>query len=183
MLGIGIDSGGSRTNFAILQEGARDALTKSETGASISTARSQDAIAHVGDWIVDMVDKQQDDDICVWIGAAGFSASTSHAIGNRLAPSMRRLGQLMEEQGRHCEVFIANDAVAILKAPPLNGTGLVAVVGTGSVVIGTHPSYADGVIKRGGYEWLATDEGAGDWMTIQSIRYILKDILARGPKE
>lgn len=183
MLGIGIDSGGSRTNYAVMRAGDEDALTKSETGASISTARSQDTIGHVGEWIVDMVDLQADDEICVWIGAAGFSASTSRTIQERLAPSMRRLAHSMEEQGRHCEVYIANDAVAMLKAPPLLGAGVVAVVGTGSVVIGTHPRYEAGVVKRGGYEWLASDEGAGVWMTIQAIRLILKDIETRGPRE
>lgn len=77
-------------------------------------------------------------------------------------------------------MFIANDAVSILKAPPLLGRGVAAIVGTGSVVMGVHPECTTGVVKRGGCEWLVSDQGSGVWMTLQSIRLLLQDIQRQG---
>lgn len=183
MLGIGITSGGTRTNYALSRgEGALE-VSRNETGSSIADARSRETVAQVGEWVADIVSSQDDDEICVWVGAAGFSASTARGIQERLAPAMRSLAKEMEESDRHCEVFLCNDAVALLKAPPLLGSGVVGIVGTGSVVLGAHPSCQDGVVKRGGYEWLTSDEGAGVWMTLQSIRLLLTDIEARGPRD
>lgn len=183
MLGIGVTSGGTRTNYALTRgEGALE-VSRNETGASIADARSRESIAQVGEWIADVVTSQDDDELCVWIGAAGFSASTARGIAERLGPSMRALGRHMEDTDRQCEVFISNDAVALLKAPPLLGAGVVAIVGTGSVVMGAHPACPEGVVKRGGYEWLVSDEGSGVWMTLESIRLVLADIEARGPQD
>lgn len=63
------------------------------------------------------------------------------------------------------------------------GSGVAAIVGTGSVVLGFHPKCSDGVIKRGGFEWLVSDEGAAVWMTLECIRRLLRDIQERGSRE
>lgn len=147
-----------------------------------SRTRGAESVAQAGEWIADVVASQDDDDeICVWIGVAGFSGATARGISERLGPSMRALGKQMEETDRQCEIFISNDAVALLKAPPLMGASVVAIVGTGSVVMGAHSACPDGVVKRGGYEWLVSDEGSGVWMTLESIRLLLSDIEARSP--
>lgn len=181
MLGIGVTSGGTRTNYALTRGDGALEVSRNETGASIADARGREGVALVGEWIADVVPSQDDDEMCVWIGAAGFSAATAREIAERLSPSMRLLANRLEEADKQCEVFICNDAVALLKAPPLLGSGVVAIVGTGSVVMGAHPSCADGVVQRGGYEWLVSDEGSGVWMTLESIRLLLADIEARGP--
>lgn len=183
MLGIGFDSGGSRTSYDLhSDEGPLD-VSGNEIGASISNSRDVGSTQRAITWMIEVIRAQDDPDICAWIGAAGFSASTASSIVQQFSEPMRELGTWMEEQDRHCEVFLANDAVAILKAPPLLGTGVVAVIGTGSVVMGAHPMCTDGVIKRGGYEWLISDEGAGVWITIQCARLLLADIQMRGPRE
>jgi N-acetylglucosamine kinase-like BadF-type ATPase len=183
MLGIGFDSGGSRTSYALNRGEGPVHVSGNEAGASIANARDAGSVRRSIDWIVEVIRAQDDPEICVWIGAAGFSASTANSIAEQFAEPMKALGQWMEEQNRHCEVFIANDAVSILKSPPLLGAGIVAIVGTGSVVMGTHPSCPDGVVKRGGYEWLVSDEGSGVWMTLQCTRLLLHDIETRGPSE
>lgn len=183
MLGIGIDSGGSRTSYACDQGEGAIQVSGNETGASIADARDAGAMRAAIEWIIDVVQSQSDPEICVWIGAAGFSASTAHSIVGQFAEPMRDLGGWMEDQDRHCEVFIANDAVSLLKSPPLLGSGVVAIVGTGSVVMGAHPQCPDGVVKRGGYEWLVSDEGSGVWMTLQCIRLLLRDIQERGAQD
>lgn len=180
MLGIGIDSGGTRTTFAVDNGSGPVVDMDSECGASISDARNTESVRLAFEWIADIVEEQDDDEICVWVGAAGFDASTAKSIKELAARPLAVLAERTEEQGRHVDLFIANDAVSLLKAPPLNGSGVVAIVGTGSVVMGAHPGYPEGVVKRGGYEWIANDEGAGVWMTIRAIKLILLDIQQRG---
>ena len=183
MLGIGIDSGGSRTSYACDQGEGAIHVSGNEAGASIADARDTGAIRTAIEWIVDVIRSQDDPEICAWIGAAGFSASTAHSITEQFSRPMRELGDWMEEEDRHCDVFIANDGVSLLKSPPLLGAGVVAIVGTGSVVMGSHPSCPDGVVQRGGYEWLVSDEGSGVWMTLQCIRLLLRDIQERGAQD
>jgi N-acetylglucosamine kinase-like BadF-type ATPase len=128
--------------------------------------------------MLDKVAAEDDEDVIVWIGAAGFSAATAGTIQERFSEPLRQFREGLN--GRQCEIFIANDAVSILQSPPLFGCGVAAIVGTGSVVLGAHPKCKSGVVKRGGSEWLVSDEGAGVWMTLQCIRELLRDIQARG---
>lgn len=183
MLGIGFDSGGSRTSYSFASEDEIVEASGNEAGSSIADARDPESLAAAVDWIMDVIEDQTADEICVWISAAGFSAATARAIKGRFDPRIRVLNRQCEREDRSVEIFIANDAVSLLKAPPLNGAGLAAIVGTGSVVMGAHPACPEGVIKRGGYEWLVSDEGAGVWMTLQSIRLILRDIQDRGARD
>ena len=182
MLGIGIDSGGTRTTYAVDDGSGPQVHSDNESGASIADSRNAESTRLAFEWIVDVVDEADDDEVCVWIGAAGFDASTARAITDLAARPMAQLAEKAEAAGRHVEVFIANDAVSLLKAPPLNGSGIVAIVGTGSVVMGAHPSYPFGVVKRGGNEWVASDEGSGVWMTVKAITLLLEDIESRGPQ-
>lgn len=183
MVGIGFDSGGSRTTYSIDRGDGPVVESGNETSASLADARGSASVQAAVRWIVEVIHDQQDDEIVAWIGAAGFSAATSRAIQEQFAVELHELSAKLEEEERHCEVIVANDAVSILKAPPLGGAGVVGIVGTGSVVLGAHPSCPVGIIKRGGWEWLASDEGAGVWMTLQCIRLLLHDIQARGPLE
>lgn len=183
MLGIGFDSGGNQTSFSLNRGEGAISVSGNEAGASIADARDDVSVKLAIEWMVSVIAAQPDEDICVWIGAAGFSAATAHAIANRFAGPLQELRAQLDDEDRSCEIFIANDAVSILKAPPLLGNGVVAIVDTGSVVMGVHPRFPDGVVKRGGFEWLVSDEGSGVWMTLQSIRLLLRDIQERGPQD
>lgn len=183
MLGIGFDSGGTHTSYALNRGEGGVPSKANEAGDSISSARGERARASAVEWIVDVIARQQDEHICAWIGAAGFSASTARAVVDLFEAPLKRLVARLEEENRHCEIFLCNDAIAILKAPPLLGAGVAAVVGTGSVVLGTHPKFPGGVAKRGGYEWVVSDEGSGVWMTLECIRLLLADIHTRGPQD
>jgi N-acetylglucosamine kinase-like BadF-type ATPase len=176
MIGIGFGSGGSHTTYAV-ERGAGESLpVANEYGESIADARSPNSTASAIRWMVNVINSQPDDEICVWIGAAGFSGSSAPRIMEAFRPHLAELSPA----GRSIEVYVANDAVSLLKAPPLNGAGVVAVVGTGSVVMGSHPRCLEGVVRRGGFEWLVSDEGSGVWMTLEAIRLLLRDIQARG---
>lgn len=183
MLGIGFDSGGSRTSYSLASDGEAPEVSDNEAGYSIADARDPESLTSAIDWIMDVIEDQIVDEVCVWIAAAGFSAATARTIKSRFEPRIRALSRQCEREDRNIVIFIANDAVSLLKAPPLQGTGVAAIVGTGSVVVGAHPACPEGVVKRGGYEWLVSDEGAGVWMTLQSIRLILRDIQDRGIRD
>lgn len=173
MIGLGFDSGGTHTTYAVADGTRVDWPDGNECRDSISSARGDESTKEAIDWIHRKIKQRQDDDLCVWIGAAGFSGANASAFRELFAP----LVQDVQDSGRRCEVFLANDAVSILKAPPLLGNGVAAIVGTGSVVLGAHPR-SQGVVKRGGCEWLVSDEGSGVWMTLECIKRLLRDVQA-----
>lgn len=176
MLGIGFDSGGSHTTYALNRGDGPVRTESNECSDSIADARGSRSTRAAINWIMRVIQSQPDDDICAWIGAAGFSGASSTAIHDAFEPFIAEL----QEEGRNIEILIANDAVSLLKAPPLNGKGVAAIVGTGSVVMGTHPMCPTGIVQRGGFEWLVSDEGAGVWMTLECIRLVIKDIQTLG---
>lgn len=179
MIGIGIDSGGTHTTCAVkyADDSLKAAIT--ESSSTLSDARSAISMRRAAEWIVSRILDltQPGDECCVWIGAAAGVMATSTSLFERAfeVPLLKLSGRNVD-----CEIFIANDAISILKAPPLLGCGIVAIVGTGSIVVGAHPACPDGVIRRGGYEWPVGDHGAGIWMTFESIRLVLEDIQQRG---
>jgi N-acetylglucosamine kinase-like BadF-type ATPase len=176
MLGIGFGSGGSRTTIAIDRGEGPITPEGNECGESISDARSDQSRIAAMEWISQRIRAQEERELCAWIGAVGFSGASVATVQEEFRP----LVQALERNGRSVDLFIANDAVSLLKAPPMNGTGIIAVVGTGSVVMGTHPDCLEGVIRRGGFEWLVSDEGSGVWMTLESVRVILDEIREGG---
>ena len=183
MLAIGFDSGGTRTSYAITRGDGVFESNGAEAGSSISDARDALAIQLAVDWIVDVIEEHDDEEISVWIGAAGFSGATASAIRGFFSHRIAKLAEECDRRNRSVDILIANDGVSLLKAPPLNGSGIVAIVGTGSVVMGTHNLCDEGVIKRGGNDWVVSDEGSGVWMTITAIRLIMKDIQTLGPRD
>lgn len=180
MVGVGFDSGGTRTSYAIDRGAGSERQIGTESAVSLANARGEASMRAAVEWMMRIIQDQDDEEVIAWIGAAGFSASTAESIKGHFAEPLRALEAAMETSGRHCEVFIANDAVSILKAPPQLGVGVAAIVGTGSVVLGFHPACTEGIVKRGGFEWLVSDEGAGVWMTLECARRLLHDIQDRG---
>lgn len=179
LIGIGIDSGGTHTTCAVKYADDSRIAAMMESSSTLSDARSAISMRRAAEWIVSRISDltQPGDECCVWIGAAAGIMATSTSIFEKAfeVPLIQLSGKNID-----CEIFIANDAVSILKSPPLLGQGIVAIIGTGSIVVGAHPACADGIIRRSGYEWPVGDQGAGIWMTFESIRMVLEDIQARG---
>lgn len=179
MIAIGFDSGGTHTTYALEHGQGAVWPDGNECADSISNARSDASTRTAIRWIMNVIAQQKAEEICAWIGAAGFyggNAAKYRALFDQFLVDFR-------ETGKNCDIFMANDAVSLLKAPPLFGVGVVAIVGTGSVVLGAHPSCPEGIIKRGGHEWLVSDEGAGVWMTLQCVRMLLQDVQSAGPRD
>ena len=154
LVGIGIDSGGTHTTFAVKRGDDSKPAAMAESSSTLSDARSAMSMRRAAEWMVSRVADQvrPGDECCVWIGAAaGIAATTTSVFEQAFEVPLHQLA------GRNidCEIFIANDAASILKSPPLHGQGIVAIVGTGSIVVGAHPACPDGIIRRGGYDgWL-----------------------------
>jgi N-acetylglucosamine kinase-like BadF-type ATPase len=181
VIGLGFDSGGSRTTFAIDRGDGPERPPGSEIAVSLSDARGEASIEATIDWIATVIADYSDDaEVVAWIGAAGFAASTAPVLTRQFSEQLRHVRSAAESSGGNLEIFIANDGVSILKAPPLLGSGVAAIVGTGSAVLGAHPACSSGVIKRGGFEWLVSDEGSGVWMALECARRVLRDIQQRG---
>ena len=179
MIGIGFDSGGTHTTFAYDTGQGPVWPNGNECSDSISNARGEKSMKAAADWIAKRILREDDDEICAWIGAAGFSGASAASFRALFEPAVHQI----RKSGKRCALLIANDAVSILKAPPLYGKGVAAIIGTGSVVLGAHPRRTEGVVKRGGAEWLVSDEGSGVWMTLQCIKLLLADIYVQGSQD
>src|SRR3954452_15403327 len=107
MLGIGFDSGGSRTTYSLNRGGEVVRSESSECADSIADARGSRSMRAATAWIAQVLESQSDEDVCAWIGAAGFSGSSAHAITEAFESVVPRL----RDTGKNIEVFIANDAV------------------------------------------------------------------------
>jgi N-acetylglucosamine kinase-like BadF-type ATPase len=179
LIGVGIDSGGTHTTFAVKYSDDAQKTAMMESSSTLADSRSAMSMRRAAEWIVSRILDltQPGDECCVWIGAAAgiMSTSTSALEQTFEVPLLQLSGRNID-----CEIFIANDAVSILKSPPLHGQGIVAIIGTGSMVVGAHPACPDGIIRRSGYEWPVGDQGAGVWMTFEPIRMVLEDIRMRG---
>ena len=179
LIGFGIDSGGTHTTCAVKYADDAQKTAMMESSSTLADSRSAMSMRRTAEWIISRILDltQPGDECCVWIGAAaGIMSTSTGAFEQAFEVPLLQLSQ----RNIDCEIFVANDAVSILKSPPLHGQGIVAIVGTGSIVVGAHPTCPDGIIRRSGYEWPVGDHGAGIWMTFESIRMVLEDIQMRG---
>lgn len=100
------------------------------------------------------------DRISVWLSAPGYARSTAPMYEAEIASAAKTEGVT----GVAC---IANDATTLLLAPPLNGDGVIAIIGTGSVAIAAH---GGDTRKYCGDEWVASDLGSGFELALLGIR-------------
>jgi N-acetylglucosamine kinase-like BadF-type ATPase len=178
LVGIGVHSGGTNTTCALVHGDAANPEIVGETSNSISDVRGRNAIRATAEWIARVVlaHTQEHDEICVWIGAAAsFPGVAAESVVEEFEASLKDLKALRPD----CEVYIANDAVSLLKAPPTLGKGVAAIVGTGSIALGNHPAY-DHVVRCGGHQFPVGDQGAGVWMTVEAVRLLIDEIESLG---
>src|SRR5207249_12088884 len=111
MLGIGFDSGGTHTSVVLDRGRGPEMAQSNESGVSISNARGHRTLSAAAEWITDVISQHLDDDICAWIGAAGFSASTANTIAEAFAAPMNQLRQQLQQHNDRRDLFLWNDAV------------------------------------------------------------------------
>lgn len=64
-------------------------------------------------------------------------------------------------------LYLANDATTLMLLPPRGGSGVVTIIGTGSVVLAAHNGRAR---KFSGDEWVVSDVGAGIQLGLRGLR-------------
>lgn len=123
LIGIGIDSGGTHTTFAVKYADDAQKAAMMESSSTIADSRSAMSMRRAAEWIVSRIldFTRPGDECCAWIGAAAGIMSTSVSAFEQAfeVPLLQLSGKNID-----CEIFIANDAVSILKSPPLYGNAV-----------------------------------------------------------
>ena len=128
----------------------------------VGTPQAAERVAELVDSLLLGFGGQKADCRCVVVGAAGIDS-----------PRDRETVQgLYDNLGFRCPVFCMNDGSVALYAAT-KGIGLVAISGTGSIVVGRN---ARGRITRsGGYSTtIMGDEGSGRWISLMALNHMSK---------
>lgn len=172
---VGVDSGGTRTNVAIVAEGddgTRSATYESESSLSgglapeLITKTLMEILAPLRIRLEDL--SAESLPMYVWIGAAGFSPWTRDDFILAMEEVPPHIGgDTVDTMG------CGNDAVSVLLGSRTDG---IVIAGTGSSVI---VRARTGVLHQaGGHEWVASDYGSGFWIGLNAIRAAYKDYSA-----
>ena len=159
-----VDSGGGSTRLAIRESQAQE-LTRIGSLPSLNPASSDDPAES---WIVllgAIADYCRDGEL----GQTMFGCIASSSVSpETVFDDEQRLRLAASTVGLTGRVRLVNDAVSLLLAPPLNGVGTVAVVGTGTVF---WRSTAAGEIRRAsGLEYAVSDEGGAFFIGQEALR-------------
>ena len=157
----GIDGGGTRTRAALVDEsGALLGLV--EAGGSNLQLVGMDGLERVledlwsrlGTGILPLRS------LCLGLAGAGRKPEQEEAAG------------LVRRRGWAAQVRVMSDAEAALEGAYGGGPGVVAIAGTGSIVMGTNRRGER--VRAGGWGPLLGDEGSGYAMALEALRAVLR---------
>lgn len=169
---VGIDSGGTRTNVAVVIEGdggTRSATYESEhslSGALAPSLVSKTLMQILAPLQIRMEELSVDTlPTYVWISAAGYGLWTRDDY-------MLAMEEVLQHIGGDAIAIMGcgNDAVSVLLGSRADG---IVIAGTGSSVI---VRGRDGKLLQAGENgWVASDYGSGFWIGLQAIRSAYHD--------
>lgn len=172
---IGIDGGGSRTR-GVLYHGSKE-LAQAETG----TAR----VGSVG--VVESCERLLNliNELCAGAGIAPqeIDAVTIGLAGVWLREEQVRSQQLLQLFARERKIefdylTVTSDAAIALEGAFGGGSGIVLIVGTGTIAVG---KTTDGEIVRcGGWGIELSDEGSGAWIGREALTAVAHAFDGRG---
>jgi len=168
---FGVDAGGSKTTIlAELHDGNARALElPSINPAAVGHDAAATTLAELFHHLSSLSARRP---VVGWIGSASLTADSLQQVGT----VMRSAAEAAHVTGR---VTVTEDGTTLLLAPPLDGVGLVSVVGTGTITLGRS---GDGhVVQCGGYEYLVDDEGSGFDLGLHGLRAAGRAYDGRGP--
>ena len=150
---VGVESGGSRTWGSYGAPGNEKHLVGLLNDPTLGGTKSPEEIRNAMDLLFSVIRAAPalTDEVCLWFSAAGYANSSA----DFLEDTVRHAAAKQEVRGL---AYIANDATTMLLEPPRLGNGVVAIVGTGSVVVGAEQGRSR---KFSGDEWVAADIGSG----------------------
>ena len=164
---LGVDGGGTKTDFALADESGR-LLHRQIKGSCNPTAQGvEKALELLESGITEIAGTIPPEQISVFVGMAGGSGEPGRVLTERL----RRLG--------YARVQAGGDYLNAVAAGLRDKDGLVVIMGTGSSVF----SVRNGKIRRfGGYGYLFGDEGGGYAVGRDGVRAALAAEDGSGPK-
>lgn len=167
---VGIDSGGTRTNVAILFEGSDGGRSATyESGDSLSGYLSPSFMSDTLQRMLAPLPRRLEDlgasssDVYLWISAAGYTESTRNNLIRAMEEALPAVKQVRA-------IGCANDGISTLLGSHADG---IVIAGTGSSTI--IRSKAGELVQAGGHEWVACDDGSGFWIGLSAIRTAYKD--------
>jgi N-acetylglucosamine kinase-like BadF-type ATPase len=167
---VGIDSGGTRTNVAILVEGSDgDRSATYESGDSLSGSLSPSSMSSTLRRMMAQLPRRLEDlgvsssDIYLWISAAGYTEWTRNDLIRAMEDAVPTIGSIRA-------VGCANDGISVLLGSRADG---IVIAGTGSTAIVR--SKEGDLFQAGGHEWVACDHGSGFWIGLSAIRAAYRD--------
>lgn len=170
---LGIEGGATKTTGLVTDE-ALNVLARQVGGPT-----NIHAVGRKAAWraLVELVDELL---TASRIASEDLAAAALCIAGVRAEQDRRTWRGLVRTLGLGCPTLITHDAAAGLAAGSEDGTGILAVCGTGSLVYGRR---ADGAEKFvGGCGPLLGDEGSGFDIGHRALRAAVRSADGRGPK-
>ena len=162
---LGIDGGGTKTRCILGDE--TTVLARVMTGGSnivrLGEEQARDALLNAIRQVCGIARISPDEIRAVCIGAAGAGRPEIEAKTRRI------LAEVIPGSVPHVEVV--GDSVIALEAAFGEGSGVIAIAGTGSIVYGRDA--AARTARAGGWGFAVSDEGSGHWIGRRAVSLIL----------
>jgi len=168
---LGIEAGATRTRGVLAGPGEA-AIARREAGAAnvhaVGTEAARDAVAEVANGLL----------ADAGIGWQHVRAAAFCLAGLRRQADREAWQRLVADIGVGCPLLLTHDAAAGLAAGSAEGTGILAICGTGSLVYGRRADGAEHTVLGRGP--LLGDEGSGFDIGHQALRAAARALDGRG---
>jgi N-acetylglucosamine kinase-like BadF-type ATPase len=169
---VGVDAGGTQTVVRWALDG-RPEQTFTLGSVNPASVGPDAAAAVLGELFQRFAAVAGGEPVVGWIGSAAVTGDTADRVAATVADVARRAGLT----GR---LALTEDATVLLLAPPLDGIGVVAIVGTGAITVARDATGR--LVQCGGYEYLLADEGSGFDLGLFGLRAAAQAFDGRGPR-
>lgn len=163
-----IDAGATRTR--IVAEAPSGHLVRLDVGsisrASVDEAASRDRLRETFAVVVQIAAQG---DSAGWLASAGVAPET-------ISAELPAIQMVLPKEIR--QLAVSNDAIPLLIAPPLTGSGVVVVLGTGSGILGGN---GDAIMRLGHHDYLGADRGSAFYVGLLGLRAALRAHDGLGP--
>lgn len=168
---VGIDAGGTHTR-AVLAHTDGDLVAHATGGPGNFQRLGAQSLAQlcadlVGQLLTGRSSATRPVALCAGVAGAGRPAEQAE------------LAQRLTAAGLACQVQVVSDARAALEGAHGGGAGIVAIAGTGSIVIGRNR--AGEVARAGGWGPVLGDEGSAHGLVLGGVRAVLRARDGWGP--
>lgn len=161
MMYIGIDGGGSSSRYCLMGEDGQVIKTSESTATNISSHGKifveESLKKGLEELLQDVADRRS---IPICLATAGVDQAAD------ILPYVAILEQLGFDK-----VKVVNDGEGALSAGTKGQDGIIAIAGTGSIVLGRHENQ---LARVGGWGHMIGDEGSGYAIAIDGIKAVLR---------